>query len=39
MKKITSLFLMLLTAAVVFTSCKEEEKPNFQVVLAIAEKP
>lgn len=34
MKKITSLFLMMLTAAVVFTSCKEDEKPNNPVTIS-----
>jgi hypothetical protein len=33
MKKITSLFLMLLTATVVFTSCKEDEAPNNPVTI------
>lgn len=34
MKKITSLFLMLLTAAVVFTSCTEDEAPNNPVTIS-----
>lgn len=33
MKKITSLFLMLMATAMVFTSCKEDEKPNNPVTI------
>jgi len=34
MKKITSLFLTLLAAAMVFTSCQEDEKPNNPVIIS-----